>query len=384
MFSHLDDPDPPRPGPERRAAVTRRTRQLRRRRRALAVAATLAVAAAGGVTAAAVTAGTGATHVAVGGHTTSGTSVPGSTSPPTTAAGRAARHDPAVIAVVQQQRLELVDAATGKVVRRLAGAAGAVSLGPDGRQVYFERTSGHLDPFPIDRMATTGGAPTRVADGQQPAVSPDGSRLAYEAGNGRAVVVETLATGQRRTIHLARLVGPGASFKNTPNTLVWLSAHQLVAIPPADGTAVEGGATTTTVAAPPGSCSALYDQRRQCAIVIDLDAAQPAHVLTLPVPKYYNIETAGPGPVAGELLLGGGISEPAILRLTVTDTTATLAGEITVPGEPLVVGFSPTGRQVLYLRNHGPVQLWVGRLGTSTVTPTAELIADAHLGTVSW
>lgn len=298
--------------------------------------------------------------------------------------GPAPRHDPGVIAVTQQQHLELVDAATGRVVRHLIGAAGAVSLGPDGRQVYFERTNGHLDPFPIDRMDTTGGAVTRVADGQQPAVSPHGARLAYEAGNGHTVVVETVASGRRRTIDLGRLVGPGASFNNTPNTLVWLSDRRILAIPPGDGTAVAGGATTTTASPSPGSCTALYQQHRQCAIVIDLGAAHPAHVVTLHLPKYYNIEAAGPGPVAGQLLVGGGPGGPSILRFAVTDTTAALTGTITMTGAPLVVGFSPTGRQVLFLRNHGPVQLWVGRIGATTVKPTAELIANADLGTVAW
>lgn len=313
----------------------------------------------------------------------SGPSVPGSAPTAPTAAGPAARRNPSVIAVVDQQRLELIHAATGKVVRGLAGAVGAVSLSPDGRQVYFERTNGHLDPFPIDRTATTAGPVTPVADGQQPAVSPDGTRLAYEAGNGHAVIVETLATRHRRTIDLARLAGPGARFNNTPNALVWLSDHQLVAIPPQDGT-LTGGATATTVAAPPGSCTAVYNQRRQCAIVIDLDAAKPARALTLPLPKSYNIETAGPGPVAGQLLVGGGAASPSIVRFAVTDTTAARTGTITMAGRPLVVGFSPTGRQVLYLRNHGPVQLWLGQIGTTAVTPTAELIANADLGTVSW
>jgi len=379
MFTHLDDPNPAPPGPEQRAAVTRRIQQLRRRRRTITATVALVVAVATATTAAAATGGTGATRVAVGGHSSSP-----STTQASTPAGPAVAKDPAVIAVVQQQHFELINAATGKVVRHLAPAVGSVSLSPDGQQVYFERANGHLDPFPIDRMATNGGPVTHIADGQQPAVSPDGTRLAYEAGNGHAVVIQTLATGRRRTIDLARLIGPGASFNNTPNILVWISDHQLVAIPPGDATGGVAGVTTTTVTSPPGTCSALYDQRRQCAIVIDLNATQPAHLLTLPVPKYYSIETAGPGPVGGQLLLGGGSEGPAILRFNVTDTTATLIGHVNMPGQPLVVGFSPTGRHVLYLRNHGPVQLWAGRISTTTVIPTTELIANANLGTVSW
>ena len=55
-----------------------------------------------------------------------------------------------------------------------------------------------------------------------------------------------------------------------------------------------------------------------------------------------------------------------------------------MPGDPLVVGFSPNDRHVLYLLGHGPVRLWVGRITSSKVEPTTELIRNARLGTISW
>lgn len=329
--------------------------------RYLALAAALLAAAAGGML-------TAASPPAAGADRPTGVPAP------------AAIHDPPVIAVVQQ-RLELIGAKAGRVRRRLVGAVGSVSLSPNGRQIYAERTNGHLDPFPIDRIPATGGPIQRVATGEQPAISPDGTRLAYEAGNGHAVIVQALATGRRRTLNLASLIGPGASFNNTPNTLVWLSGHQLVAIPPEDGTLT----STTTTTAPAGTCSALYAQSRQCAIVLDLKASHPAHLVTLRLGKNFYLETAGPGPAAGQLLVGGlSYHAPNIERFAVTDTAARRTGGVTVPGDPLVVGFSPNGRHVLYLLGRGPVQLWVGRITPSKAEPTTELIGNARLGAISW
>ncbi len=55
-----------------------------------------------------------------------------------------------------------------------------------------------------------------------------------------------------------------------------------------------------------------------------------------------------------------------------------------MPGGGLVEGFSPSGRHLLYLRNHGPVQLWSGTITPSHISPTTELLADADLGSLAW
>ncbi|HZE16662.1 MAG TPA: hypothetical protein VE197_13675 [Mycobacterium sp.] len=75
--------------------------------------------------------------------------------------------------------LDVLNPATGAVLHTLAsGATGdEVALTPDGHDVFFERRAGCLDE--IDEVPVAGGTPQPVSAGSHPAVSPDGSKLAY-------------------------------------------------------------------------------------------------------------------------------------------------------------------------------------------------------------
>lgn len=66
------------------------------------------------------------------------------------------------------------------------------------------------------------------------------------------------------------------------------------------------------------------------------------------------------------------------------DIHAQLSRARRVPNDGLVEGFSPNGHHVLYLRNHGPVQLWTGTITAARISSTTELLANADLGSVSW
>jgi hypothetical protein len=289
--------------------------------------------------------------------------------------------NPRILAVVQGQRLQIRSAVTGKLIGKLGERAGTISLTPNAKYVYYEGTA-TLDPFPINRIAVAGGKPVRVASGEDPAVSPNGKQLAYATGDGDAVAIENLARHSTRRINLKALIGPGASFNNTPGIVTWLSDDRLVAFPPADATLTARSASAATSSASTRTCSALYKHRRQCVIVIDLAAAQPAHLDVLPASRpMMNLVSAGAGPSPNSLLIG---SLGTIERFHFGPSGVKAAGTLSVPGqESLVEGFSPSGHEVLYLRNHGPVQLWVGTIG-ARITPTRELLANADLGTISW
>jgi hypothetical protein len=111
---------------------------------------------------------------------------PGPTSPAST--GGAATGVPSgparpsvLAAVTTAGAVVLLDPASGRVTRTLV-ASGAVgdelSVSPDGRTVYYEAGTGCQHQ--IWRGATAGGAPAEVTSaGSVPAVSPDGTRLAY-------------------------------------------------------------------------------------------------------------------------------------------------------------------------------------------------------------
>lgn len=151
----------------------------------------------------------------------------------------------------------------------------------------------------------------------------------------------------------------------------------------------------------PASCTTMYSLKQQCAIVIDVAATQPAHLLTLPTAPPLG-GAAGPGSTPGTLLLAG--QDRTIYQYVVTPTAVTADGSFTVPGEGVLVeGFSPDGRQVLYLQRGGPwsppptvgtaptantpgeagIELRVGTI-TGRVAPTRLVLASAYVHDVSW
>ena len=323
--------------------------------------------------------------------------------PVSTVAG-AASSDPAVFAVAQGQSgyppatspvdapapvssgpvLQIRSVTTGALRRdHLATNVGQISLSPDASTVYYESTAGPLDPFPIERVSVAGGRPVQVASGEDPAISPDGADLAYATGSGDAIAIDNLAHHATRLIDLTTLIGPDASFNNTPGVVAWLSANEIVAIPPDDITTGDSSTTGTSPCPPPGQerappCTATTSSAPSS---LHLDAAQPAHVVTITLPKNFAITAAGAGPTPGTLLLG---SLGTVARLAITPTAAVNQAVVTVPDDGLVEGFSPNGRHALYLRNHGPIQLWSATITTAAVKPSTELLADADLGSASW
>lgn len=129
--------------------------------------------------------------------------------PGTTTATTAAPKAPdTALAVTTKGALLVVDTATGDVVRTLAppGSADpnhkpARALGSD--TVYFAKPSvdcGYPTLFEVPFDGSR--APKRLGNGGKPAVSPDGSRLAYETASngcmGVTLVVRDLVAGKER------------------------------------------------------------------------------------------------------------------------------------------------------------------------------------------
>jgi len=144
-------------------------------------------------------------------------SATGAGSSPGAGAGGAAPARPrTLVAVSRAGALVTLDPTTGHLIRTLRAGGVApdeLALSPDGRTVYFELATGCQHQ--IWRVGTDGTGSTLVAPaGSAPAISPDGSRLAYATQYfdcypddnltaGYAVIVTDLTTHTQRRYPMA-------------------------------------------------------------------------------------------------------------------------------------------------------------------------------------
>ena len=107
----------------------------------------------------------------------------GSTAPATKGArpvSQTTARPPAMAGVTARGSLVLLSSATGAPIRTLVrgGVIGdEISVSADGQTVYFSRRHGCVDD--VESVAVSGGKPTLITTGSLPAISPDGSTLAF-------------------------------------------------------------------------------------------------------------------------------------------------------------------------------------------------------------
>jgi dipeptidyl aminopeptidase/acylaminoacyl peptidase len=225
MFEHLDDPNPPLPRELMVELVVAEGARRRRRRAAVAggMAATLLVLA-GGVRLSHLGGAEGSLDVKAeqptvpspdsrgeGGESGDElATTPGPTDPVSTPPNSEASAPPGTTTfagLTKDQQVVLGDAETGAVTKVLVEApqdgshvGPDVALSPDRRTVYYvASTAGDAAAdSEIYEVATGGGTPTFLVTGSDPAVSPDGSSLAYVLDS-TAVVLRDIDTGQERS-----------------------------------------------------------------------------------------------------------------------------------------------------------------------------------------
>jgi len=123
---------------------------------------------------------------ACGGGSTPGAS-PSTAASPSSSAATGARpvrqttaQPPAMVGVTGRGSLVLLSSASGAPVRTLVrgGVIGdEISVAADGQTIYFSRRHGCVDD--VESVAVSGGKPTLITTGSLPAISPDGSTLAF-------------------------------------------------------------------------------------------------------------------------------------------------------------------------------------------------------------
>jgi WD40-like Beta Propeller Repeat len=204
-----------------------------RLRRPLAAAAALAVLAGCGGSGGGQAAGAGTSAAA-----------PASTSAAATAPASAAPPPPGLVAVTAAGALVVLNPATGAVARTLVagGVVGdEVSVQGNGT-VFFAVRRGCSDE--IESVADTGGTPAAITAGSLPAVSPDGTKIAYASEPSLTtgcvpgspdltplykLVVRTLSTGTQATYPMVP-AGQDSGLPAPISHLSWAPDNQTIAV----------------------------------------------------------------------------------------------------------------------------------------------------------
>jgi hypothetical protein len=153
-------------------------------------------------------------------HATVTVTVPPSSTPaPSQSASISAGGEPGLVAVTTSGALEALNS-NGSVASTLVPSGvlgGEISVSPNGSTVYFTEGAGcHSE---VESVSVGGGDLTAIAPGQVPAISPDGTKLAYSTeplftdtcvpdpakasvAAEYKIVVRTLATGAEQVIGL--------------------------------------------------------------------------------------------------------------------------------------------------------------------------------------
>jgi hypothetical protein len=261
----------------------------------------------------------------------------------TTAAASGPARPGTLAAVTTGGAVVLLDPETGAVTRTLvsSGAVGdAIAVSPDGKTLYYEFVNGCQHQ--IWRVPTSGGSTTEVASqGRRPALSPDGTMLAYARapylvpeGNcgfppnasdaDYQLVVLHLATGQTRSLPMAvRHIGSDPGGAAAISHLSWspngsrlavttqqpdaAQSFVLQIVDPSSESAYEDG---SIVPVPGDAQSSFYREAvylpdgylfavRECCVVQGLQAAEdrPSSVTVLEIDPNY-------GAVAGTVATG--------------------------------------------------------------------------------
>jgi hypothetical protein len=331
-----------------------------------------------------------ATALVIGSSSTSARGAPGSgtrsmsvTKP---AAIRARSDPPAFILLPESGQVQLRSATSGRLIKIVGKWGHQVTnsspvLSPDGQWIYA--TLLRSRQLIVERFSTVTGNARRLAIGETPAVSGDGRYLAYGTGKrGYLLAIRNLRSGRTRIIDLHAQIGPDASLGDGGTSITWLSDSRIVVVPGPNGVAA-----STTPSASPGpsrrsTCSPIG--RRSCLIVLNLAAAHPgrdAGVVLGPAEAFI----IGVAPTPNMLLVTAATRHGWVIdRVKVSDTSADVAGVMPLSSVSLPLVFDPEGRQLMYLRGHGPTALWTAAIGSHRLRNTHLLLSDVQLDGAGW
>ncbi len=242
-----------------------------------------------------------------------------------------------------------------------------LALSPDGRSVYV--VVNQASSLAIERLSASTGAETYVAEGEQPAISPDGRLLAYGSGpsGSNTLVVRDLTSGKDQSIDLKGLLGGQTDLLNA--SITWLGDGSKVVVIPGGAANDLMGGTTPPVAA--GSCSAISEDDT-CLIIVSVRAGHPLsakrHILS---GFGFAFPVMGSSGSSDVVLIGYADHHTSVYTADLSQQTSRITRLFSLPSV-LPLAFGARGSTFFYLVGHGPESLWLAK-----VTPHG--LKDAHV-----
>jgi hypothetical protein len=291
-----------------------------------------------------------------------------------------------------QQWIRLFSSLTGRTVRRVAAfgdslTGNGMALSPDSRFVYV--TLSGPGQIHIDRITVATGRRNFVADGAQPAVSPDGRYLAYATGRlFTRLAIRDLHTGVTRVVNLAALIGSGSGLLN--GQVTWLGGGaQVVAMPmPFGAAAAARTPSTTAAAATRNSCGRQTTPDSLCLVLVNLDSAEPRATRVFVPGTWGQPLISGDVARSGTLLLTDSLNSRARVGVaTISAAGVAVRRVAALPPDVLPEAFAPGGDRILYLRAHGRPSLWVATISGGRLSGAHLLFTDNSkfaFGAAAW
>ena len=283
-----------------------------------------------------------------------------------------------------RSQVSVYSSTTGAMVRPLASfpdktfTNNGLAYAPNGSAVYFTLIPQHPArrfSLLLMRLDVASGRQSLIADGAQPALSNDGTQLAYAAFP-RGLAVRDLTTGQTRTIGLGRL-GPAANLLNA--TIGWLEDGSDIAVVPS-------ATPWDLVGRPPKLRWCGTTQARGVIVFVHVPA--PPARLTADC-----VRVAGRGLNGRAILAGDSASRRTVLVAINTDDDRTVVERIaqtgattpvlTIPNS-LPLSFDPSGTHLLYLVGHHPPTLTEATIAGGQLTAGPWRNPHLNLAALAW